>query len=490
MSSTLRSGRLAPTRKDVVRFISSIKDDARIARSTVLVNEAHVIALAKAAVVGPNDARKLIRALREIEKRTPSRKGVEDIHVLIEEYVTKRVGPEVGGMLNVGKSRNDQVATAIRMTLREALLELSSLIVSLEQELLRLARKHSKSLFVGYTHLQPAQPITFAHYLLAVGDSFLRNNQRLMETYARVNACPMGAGALAGTSFPINRALVARLLGFRGLVENSLDAVSTRDFVMDTLHVCSTMALDLSRMAQDLIFYSSSDVGLIELPDEFTSTSSIMPQKKNPDLLEVVRARCARVVGNYSSAATGLHGLTTGYNLDYQELTPLVWDSLDTVGPCLKMLTQLVPRIKLQGPTKNKTKTQFMMATEVANVLVREEQVPFREAHHAVGRAVKTALQRGQSLADLGKEYWEKSLNRKIRGETIRKIATTADLAKHVELYKTQGSASGIETERMIQTRKRLTTRATRENQDWLMRLRKTSETLSRSISHHSTLGF
>ncbi len=479
MSSTLRSGRLAPTRKDVVEFISSIEQDTRIAKATVLVNEAHVIALAKAEVISRENARKLLKALREIEKNPPFRKGVEDVHVLIEDYVTRRVGAAVGGMLNAGKSRNDQVATAIRMTLREALLELSSLIMSFEQELLCLAAKHKRSPFVGYTHLQPAQPITFAHYLIAVGDAFLRDNQRIMEAYARVNACPMGASALAGTSFRIDRSLVARLLGFNGLVENSLDAVGSRDFLLDALYASSTVALDTSRVAEDLIFYGSADVGLVYLPDEFASTSSIMPQKKNPDVLEVVRARCAKVVGNYSSATTVLHGLTTGYNLDYQELTPMVWDSMDIIGSCIKMLTQLVPKVGLSERIADRYQTQFMAATEIANVLVREEEMPFREAHHAVGQAVKTALERGQSLGGLDIVQWRNLLRKQIRESTFRKIAPLVDAGKQADFNKTLGGSSPAETERMIQARNRRIRKTVEERQKFLSELRKSSELMS-----------
>jgi argininosuccinate lyase len=214
MSSILRGGRLSTSRKDVVNFISSVEEDKRIAPATILVNQAHVIALAKAKAVSHLDALRLLRALRSAEKRIPFRKGVEDVHVLVEEYVTQRVGPKVGGQLHLGKSRNDQVVTAVRIVLREEMLEISDALLALESELVKLARKHTQSLFPGYTHLQPAQPITFAHYLLAIGDSLLRDNQRMAEAYRRVNKSPMGAAALAGTSVNLDRALVARLLGF------------------------------------------------------------------------------------------------------------------------------------------------------------------------------------------------------------------------------------------------------------------------------------
>ena len=212
MSSILRGGRLRATRKDVVDFISSIQDDKRIAHASVLVNEAHVMALTKAKAISRNDSRKLLGALRRLEHGFPLRKGVEDVHVLIEEYVTKQLGREIGGRLHLAKSRNDQVVTAIRMVLREELLQLSDELLGLERQLLRLARRHVRFVFPGYTHLQPAQPISFAHYLIAIGDAFLRDNERLLEAYRRVNRSPMGAGALAGSSININRRLEANCL--------------------------------------------------------------------------------------------------------------------------------------------------------------------------------------------------------------------------------------------------------------------------------------
>jgi argininosuccinate lyase len=406
MSSIFRGGRLAASRKDIIKFTSSIEDDKRIAHAAILVNEAHVIALAKANAISRGDAHRLLQILRSIEKHIPFREDAEDIHVVIEEYVTKRAGRKVGGQLHLGKSRNDQVATSIRIALRDDMLEISNLLSLLEHRLLQLARKHVKSLFPGYTHLQPAQPITFAHYLLANGDSIHRDTQRVLETYKRINASPMGAAALAGTSVNLDRAFVARLLGFQGILENTLDAVGSRDFVLEALSVCSITALDVGRIAQDLIFYSSADVALIEIPDEFASTSSIMPQKKNPDSLELVRARSAHVIGNFSSAGTMIHALPSGYNLDFQELTPLLWQSVDILKSCLRILVELVPELKLRNSISDRRDFQFTAATEVANALVRVGKLPFRSAHRAVGNAVKLALEQGKSLNDLSPKDW------------------------------------------------------------------------------------
>ncbi len=453
MSTVLKSGRLKQSRRDVADFISSIDSDRRIATASVLVNEAHVLALYRAGAIGRADSVKLVRALRAVKKSRRTRRRVEDIHVLIEEEVTRHAGEVLGGMLHTGKSRNDQVVTAIRMVLRDSLLSLSSRLLSLERELLRIAWKHRESLFVGYTHLQPAQPITFAHYLLAVGDAILRDVLRLRESYGRVNHCPMGAGALAGSSFRIDRLLTARLLGFDGIVENSLDATGTRDFVLEALAVFGLVALDFSRLAQDLIFYGSSDVGILEWPDSFTSTSSMMPQKKNPDVLELIRARCGRVASAFSTAAGIVHALPSGYNLDFQELTPMLWDSLDTLNSCLDMFIGLMGKVAPSEGIGSRQSLRFIVATEVANTLSREANVPFRTAHHLVGKAVRLAMERGQGFSEIDQADWERLLGRKLDEVTARRLSEAAQIERSYARYRTLGSPNPRETRRLIHKR-------------------------------------
>lgn len=465
MSSILRGGRITATRSDVVKFISSVEADRRIAHSTVLLNEAHVIALANAKAIKRSDAGKLLRALRKLEKRITLRQGVEDVHVLIEEYVTRATGPEIGGLLHLGKSRNDQVATAIRMTLREEMLSLSNHLLSLERAILETAKKHTTSVFPGYTHLQPAQPITFAHYLISLADSMLRDNQRVIQAFDRISQSPMGAAALAGTSLSLDRHLVAHLLGFRGLVENSLDAVGGRDFILESLSVFSIIALNLSRIAQDIIFYSCSDVALLVIPDEFCSTSSIMPQKKNPDPIELVRAKCGRIVGNYLSAATIMHGLPSGYNLDFQEITPLVWESLDTLNQSLNILQQLIPKLKLNKDSIEK-RLESTTATEIANILVREEKLSFRVAHQAVGKAVRITLRKKARLKDLTSRNWETVLGRQVSRRTILYLRRALDPKLHIYAYKTAGSPNPKRTQEMIRRRTILVQSLTQRNKE------------------------
>jgi len=453
LSKVLRSGRLGRTKDEVVRFISSVEADRRISRETILVNKAHVIALAKARAIENQDAHKLLQALTKIEQAPPFRESVEDVHVLIEEQVTSILGKEVGGRLHTGKSRNDQVATAIRMALRDQILSLLEDLFNLENRLLGLGKKHIKSLFVGYTHLQPAQPVSFAHYLLSIHDALGRDNERILETYNRVNQSPLGSGAIAGSSFRLDRHLTAKLLGFDGIVQNSMDAVSSRDFLHETLNVCSLIATDLSRLAQDLIFYSAEDVELVELPDAFTSTSSIMPQKKNPDSLEVVRARCALVTGNAAAASTLLHGLTTGYNLDFQELTPLVWNSIDTVRSCLSVLSSLIPELKLSSSILMRYPLEFTTATELANTITREAKIPYREAYRIVGQAVRLTISQKRRLSELRPDEWRTLLGNSFSDRVLRQMSKILDLGTHLHRYKTLGSPNPKMTSKMITTR-------------------------------------
>ncbi|HYB66855.1 MAG TPA: argininosuccinate lyase, partial [Candidatus Acidoferrales bacterium] len=302
----------------------------------------------------------------------------------------------------------------------------------------------------GYTHLQPAQPISFAHYLLANCASLSRDVDRLTEAYRRVNRSPMGAAALAGTSFPLNRRLIARLLGFDGLVGVSLDAVGGRDFALEILGNCALLASDLSRIATDLIFYSSAEVALVSIPDEFTSTSSIMPQKKNADPLELIRAKCAKNAANFNSGLSIMHGLSSGYNLDYQEVTPLLWESIDELKACLLILTEIIPRITVGSKLSSRRYLEFTAATEIANLLVRKEHLPFRTAHHLVGSVVRSALSQGITLKDVNRPDWERGVGRSIRSSTMSSIGEALDLDRHLGMYRTGGSSNPQESKRLI----------------------------------------
>lgn len=350
LSHLLRGGRLPSVRKDVVNFTSSLASDRRLLQSVIQINEAHAIMLMEQEIVTRRDGTLLLQGLDALKAKMKLTGAHEDVHMAVEDAVTKSAGHEIGGNLHIAKSRNDQVSTAIRMVLRNRLLDLMTLVVNLQEALTNLAENHVRTLVPGYTHLRPAQPITFAHYLLSYVDALERDGQRLADAYHRVNHCPMGAGAIATSSFQINRERVAELLGFSEVLENSLDAVSSRDFILEPLAILAILAVNISRLAEDFILKSSPAFGIIELPDGFTFTSSIMPQKKNPDVLEVIRAKMSHVIGNFFTSITTMKALPASYNMDFQEITPRLWEAIDDLTPSIDILSKLIEQIKV---TKN-----------------------------------------------------------------------------------------------------------------------------------------
>jgi argininosuccinate lyase len=399
LSKILHGGRIGSLRKDVSQFTSSIKDDAKLAKAVVDINKAHVVMLTEQKIIPQADGAKLLKALAK-HANLKLDAASEDVHMAIEEAVLKEVGWETGGNLHIAKSRNDQVATAIRMALRENLLSLMSSVIQMQKSLALTAEAHTETVILAYTHLQAAQPVTFAHYLLSYFDALERDFQRLQEVYARVNLCPLGAGALATTSFPISRTRTAELLGFNGMVENSIDAVGSRDFILETTAALTLVAVNLSRLAEDWIVWSSPDFGVIELPDEFASTSSIMPQKKNPEVLEVIRARASHVLGDFVAAVAALKSQPSTYNLDFQEITPKLWTATETVNTALCMFAELIPNVKVTADVSSKALASFAAATELANMLVRKYHVPFRSAHKIIGVLVKRLIEAKQTFLD------------------------------------------------------------------------------------------
>ncbi len=408
MSKLLRGGRLSPVREDVAKFTSSMKDDVRLSKAVVDINMAHVVMLIEQKILKQSDGSKLLQALVKFSN-VELDASAEDVHMAVEEAVLKETGEAVGGSLHIAKSRNDQVATAIRMELRNELLSLMRTVSHLQDHLFEVAEEHVNTVIVEYTHLQPAQPVTFAHYLLSHCSALERDLQRLQSVYARVNLCPLGAGALATTSFPINRDRTATLLGFNGLAENSIDAVGSRDFITEPLAVLVLLAVNLSRFAEDLIIWSSPDFGVVELPDEFTSTSSIMPQKKNPEVLEVIRARASHVLGDFVASVAAVKSLPSTYNLDFQEITPKLWASMENMRASLDMFHKLLPRLKVTADLSGKVNASFVAATELANVLVRKYDVPFRTAHKIVGALVKSLLEAKLTFVDATPELLQKA---------------------------------------------------------------------------------
>jgi argininosuccinate lyase len=485
MSELLRKGRLSSARKDVVKFTSSALIDKKILKHIIDINKAHVVMLVENKILDNNEGTIILETLIKLHGKIELSSDMEDGHMAVEEEVIKATGQDVGGNLNLAKSRNDQVATAIRMELRDEIVDSVETVTMLQESFLQQSKQHIETIVPGYTHLQPAQPVTFAHYLIAQFDALQRSIERIEEGYKRVDLCPMGACALATSSFPINRERVANLLGFGELLENSVDAVTSRDFLLETLANLTIMAVDVTRFVEDLEIWGTMEFGMIELPDEFAFTSSIMPQKKNPDVLEVIRSRMSLVLGNLTGSVTALMSLPSTYNMDYQEVTPKLWDSLETVKDCLTMLAKIIPKLRVTKNALEKPALSFLMATELANMLVRNYKVPFRASHTIVGMIVKTLLREGKSFRNITPELIAEA-SRQILGHSLQvkewEIHNSTEPSLVIESYNTRGGPSPNEVKRMIALR----TKKMAESRIWISnkkaKIVKANEILNSSI--------
>ncbi len=392
-SDVIHVGRLGEFSTDAARYTSSIDIDPRILDSVVEINLAHVLMLQKRGIIENETANKLVRALNEVPADLKLNAHLEDVHMNVEDYVIQNIGKDVGGTLNLGKSRNDQVATALRMTLRKSLLSIMRKLTFLQQVLVQEASQNHATLMPGYTHLQRAQPVTLGHYLLCHEEVLERDMERLLECYARVNKSPMGAGALAGSGLPLDRKMASALLGFNGLVENSLDAVSSRDFAIESIYVCAQIMSDLSSLAEELILWTTREFSFAVVSDSFTATSSMMPQKKNAIIPEVARARCSQVLGDLVASFGLVKALPLSYNLDLQELTRNLWSATDKTEETLDIFAQMIREIKFNSKQMIEAvrNDETLLATELADYLVRKYGLSFREAHQRVGALIKHA---------------------------------------------------------------------------------------------------
>ena len=349
----LWGGRFATGTADSVEaFTASIEIDARLYRHDIMGSIAHAKMLAKQRIIPAGDARKIIRGLQTIQREIDGRKfkfsqADEDIHMNIERRLTELIGP-AGGKLHTARSRNDQVALDMRLFLRDEVGLIVDGLHALGQELARAASKHLDVIMPGYTHLQRAQPVLFSHHLLAYFDMFERDGERFNECLTRINVLPLGSGALAGTTFPIDRAYVAKLLGFPRVSKNSIDAVSDRDFLLEFLASSSILFVHLSRLAEEFVLWSTQEFGFVELPDGYCTGSSMMPQKKNPDVPELIRGKTGRVFGHLQALLTIMKGLPLAYNRDLQEDKIPLFDTVDTVKACVKIMGEVIAGMKVR----------------------------------------------------------------------------------------------------------------------------------------------
>lgn len=402
----LWGGRFTATAEEwVEEFGASISFDQELVLEDIEGSLAHVLMLEKCGIISKEDRNAIVTGLKELKESAVNDEltyslELEDIHLNLESKLTNKIGP-AGGKLHTARSRNDQVAVDMHLYLRREIEEIIGLIGEFQEALLSQAKDNIETIMPGYTHLQRAQPISFAHHLMAYFWMLDRDKQRLSEGLKRVNKSPLGAGALAGTTFPIDRHYTADLLGFDGIYENSLDAVSDRDFIIEFLSSSSIMMMHLSRLSEEMILWSTQEFGFIELDDRFATGSSIMPQKKNPDMAELIRGKTGRVYGSMIGLLTVLKGLPLAYNKDMQEDKEGMFDTVKTVKGSLKIFAGMINTMAVNKEAMgNAVKKDFSNATELADYLAGKG-LPFREAHEVVGKLVLECIQRSCYLADL-----------------------------------------------------------------------------------------
>ena len=394
-----------PTNRLVEAFTSSLAVDRRLYAHDIQGSIAHAQTLHRAGVLTKREAATIIEGLNQVRREFDAERFAfmpqdEDIHMAIERRLTELIGP-VGGKLHTGRSRNDQVTTDLRLFLRDALASITGEIRHFQRALVLQAQRHVDVIMPGYTHLQRAQPVLLAHHLLAYVDMMERDKDRLRDALTRVNVMPLGSGALAGTNYPIDRAYTARLLGFSSVSENSLDAVSDRDYVLEVVSALAILTMHLSRLSEELVLWSSQEFQFVDLPDSLCTGSSMMPQKKNPDVPELIRGKTGRVYGHLMGLLTMLKGLPLSYNRDLQEDKEALFDVLDTVRTSVPLCAELITGLTINRAALTRAaESGFLLATELADYLVTKG-LPFREAHEVTGRIVRDCVDGARDLRNM-----------------------------------------------------------------------------------------
>lgn len=409
-SNSMWGGRFAGGPASVMREINaSIPFDKRLWKQDIAGSKAHVAMLAKQGIVEGEDAQAITEGLNRIAAEyeadgVPVNMDLEDIHMVTESRLAELIGP-AAGRLHTARSRNDQVATDFRLWVRDAIDEVQAGLEALQAALLARAEEHVGAVMPGFTHLQSAQPVTLGHHLMAYFEMIRRDRSRFADARARMNECPLGAAALAGTGFPIDRHATAAALGFDRPTDNSLDSVSDRDFALDYLMAATQCSLHLSRLAEEFIIWASQPFGFVKLPDAYSTGSSIMPQKRNPDAAELVRGHAGRIMGCMTALCVTMKGLPLAYSKDMQDDKPPVFEAHDLLGLSIAAMTGMIGTVTFRTDRMRAlAESGFATATDLADWLVREANVPFREAHHITGRAVAAAEAAGTPLAELSIE--------------------------------------------------------------------------------------
>ena len=436
-------------------YVSSIDDDSQIALYDIIGSQAHTVMLLENKIITKNDAKKILSSLENLKnEKFDSSSGAEDIHELIESLVIKKSGMASGGKMHTARSRNDQVVLDVRMKIRDDINIICNCLLDTIESLVSVSKNHQKTIIPFYTHLQQAQAGLFSHYLLAQADVLSRDFQRLFDTFERINQSPLGAGPVGGTSITIDRHSTAKMLGFDGVVENSLDATSTRDFVAEYVAMVSILMTNLSRISEDFIIWSTSEFSFIELSDEFTSPSSVMPQKKNPDILELTRGKTAEIIGNLTAILTTVKGLASGYGRDLQQIKSSIWSTSKISISALLIIKSIILTMKVnEKQMKKVTESSNLIALDIAEKLV-QEGVPFRVTHKIAGVLVQLAHNSKKPISKLSTIEIKKSVEgTKVDSKVVSKIISNTSVVSSLKDRKSFGSSGYDEQKRMISDR-------------------------------------
>ena len=451
-----------PTLGEVERYTESLSFDWRLYRYDIAGSVAHCRMLAECGIISHDEASQIITALGEIYREIERGDFVfdpsfEDIHMAIEQRLIQKIG-DLGGKLHTARSRNDQIALDVRLYLRDVIVSVREELLNVIEALIKLATRYFHVVMPGYTHLQHAQPVALAHHFMAYCEMFRRDEERFADSLKRVNVLPLGSAALAGTSFPIDMTLTAKYLNFDAVTRNSMDAVSDRDHLLEFLSAAAITMMHISRLAEELVLWSSSEFGFIELSDAFCTGSSIMPQKKNPDVAELMRGKTGRVYGNLVALLTTMKALPLSYNRDLQEDKIPLFDTADTLLSTLKLLAMMLPEITVREEKMEQAVSQgWTLATELADYLVTQG-VPFRKAHHVVGQIVRFCIEEGKDFKDCTLEEL-----RKFHKAFDEGVFEVLDVRTAVERRKSHGGTSWTRVKEAIEDAERYV-KATREN--------------------------
>ena len=441
--------------KVTLDYVSSLNDDMEIALYDILGSQAHAIMLYENKIITKKEIKKILKGLENLKKEKFEKKSSsEDIHELIESLIIKRIGIDAGGKMHTARSRNDQVALDIRMKIRDDINIVCQCLLDTIKSLVLLAKKHQETIIPLYTHLQQAQVGLFSHYLLSYADALFRDLDRLYVTYGRVNENPLGAGPIGGTSIPIDRQSTGKMLGLKGIVENSIDATTTRDSMVEYISAVAILMTNLSRISKDFSIWSTSEFSFLELSDEFTSPSSVMPQKKNPDILEITRGKTSQVIGNLTSMLSTIQGLPSGYSRDLQQINPSIWSASKIAISALLIMESMLKTVVINKKNMRKAAEDgHLIALDLAEKLVHHD-ISFRKSHQIIGRVVKLAHKSGKPISKLNESEVKKVIKGKeVSLKLLMELIQSTTITSSLHDRKSQGSSGISEQKRMIKDR-------------------------------------